>query len=275
MASKPGASGPPPSFREEADALIVSGPAGELRFDRRTGDLAAWKRGAATAPVAAGPMAQAFVRRDRAHMPVGGNRTLVSLSARTQGRAVVVDARYTGTLRQATWTFGAGTDAVQLDYEYAFDGNADLVGVSFALPATGITSKRWLGRGPYRAYRNRLEGTVFDLHQVAWNDPVPGQSFVYPEFKGYFQDWDWLLLETTIGHLTVENRSGVPFFGLYGPRDGEPPMLAFPDTGLALLDVIPAIGNKFDTPDQLGPQSRTPTVSGVRRGSIVLRFVAK
>ena len=73
----------------------------------------------------------------------------------------------------------------------------------------------------------------------------------------------------------MENRSNVPFFGLYGPRDGEPPMLAFPDTGLALLHVIPAIGNKFDTPDQLGPQSRTPKVSGIQRGSVVLRFAAR
>ena len=48
-------------------------------------------------------------------------------------------------------------------------------------------------------------------------------------------------------------------------------MLGFPDTGLAFLEVIPAIGTKFDAPEHLGPQSRTPRVSGVRRGSVELR----
>jgi hypothetical protein len=77
------------------------------------------------------------------------------------------------------------------------------------------------------------------------------------------------------GTLLAENRSGVPFFGLYGPRDGNPPMLAFPDTGLALLEIVPAQGTKFDTPDQLGPQSRTPSVHGAKKGSVVLRFAPR
>ena len=143
------------------------------------------------------------------------------------------------------------------------------------MPAGAFTGKRWLGRGPYRVYRNRLEGGLLDLHEVAYNDPIPGQSFDYPEFKGYFRDWQWLELELEGITLTVENGSHIPFFGLFGPRDGEPPMLAFPDTGLAFLDVIPAHGTKFDMPDQLGPQSRTPAVSGVKQGSLVLRLASR
>jgi hypothetical protein len=110
---------------------------------------------------------------------------------------------------------------------------------------------------------------------VSWNDPVPGQSFTYPEFKGYFRDWRWLQLEASDAVFVAENVSNVPFFGLYGPRDGEPPMLAFPDTGLAFLDIIPAQGTKFDTPDQLGPQSQTPRTAGSRRGSIIMRFTGR
>jgi hypothetical protein len=52
-------------------------------------------------------------------------------------------------------------------------------------------------------------------------------------------------------------------------------MLAFPDTGLAFLDVIPAQGTKFDVPDQLGPQSRTPKAEGTRRGTVLLRFTPR
>lgn len=178
-------------------------------------------------------------------------------------------------MRRVTWRIGSTVDQARLDYEYAYDGDVDLLGVTFDVPAQAFTGKRWLGRGPYRVYRNRLEGGVLDLHQVAYNDPVPGQSATYPEFKGYFRQWRWLQLETADSTLTVENDSHIPFFGLFGPRDGEPPMLGFPDTGLAFLDVIPPHGTKFDMPDQLGPQSRTSRVSGVKHGSVELRFATR
>jgi hypothetical protein len=258
--------------REERDAIVVTGPAGELRFDRSTGMLAQWRRGGRVAPVTAGPAARAFVRKDRAHLALPDARELVSLGARKEGSGLLVEARYRGILRQAVWHIDARSDVVRLDYEYGYDGDADLLGVGFDLPPA-LSAKRWLGRGPYRVYRNRLDGVTFYLHRVEFNDPVPGQTFTYPEFKGYFRDWRWLALEAGgSGELTVANASNVPFFGLYGPRDGQPAMLAFPDTGLAFLHVIPAQGTKFDTPDQLGPQSLTPKVQGVQRGSVLLRF---
>ena len=200
----------------------------------------------------------------------------MSLSARTHGREVVVDAATPGSLRRATWTIGADADAVQLDYEYAFDGDVDLARGGFALPATGITSKRWLGRGPYRVYRNRLEGTVFDLHQVAYNDPVPGQSFTYPEFKGYFRDWQWLQLDDDARHasrsrIARTSRSSASTARATASR----PCWRSRTPDWRCSTSIPAIGNKFDTPDQLGPQSRTPKVSGIQRGSVVLRFAGK
>ena len=80
---------------------------------------------------------------------------------------VVVDARYEGILTHAAWRIGATDGSVRLDYEYAYDGEVDLLGVGFDLPAGGVSSKTWLGRGPYRVYRNRMEGVVFDLHDVA------------------------------------------------------------------------------------------------------------
>lgn len=267
------ASGGEAALREDEDAMTVSGAPGELRFDRATGRLVEWRRGGGVAPLGPGPLARAFVRKERRHAAADDAPQLESLTSRREGRALVVEARYRGILKRATWRIGPG-DAVRLDYEVGYEGPIDLLGVGFDVPAGGFTSKRWLGRGPYRVYRNRMEGVVFDLHDGAFNDPVPGQSFTYPEFKGYFRDWRWLQLEAAAGTITVENHSGVPFFGLHGPADGDPPMLSFPDTGLALLHVIPAQGTKFDTPDRLGPQSRTPTGVGVRQGSVTLRFRA-
>lgn len=42
--------------------------------------------------------------------------------------------------------------------------------------------------------------------------------------------------------------------------------------GLAALDVIPAMRNKFHTTDELGPQSKPRQVAGIVRGTIHLRF---
>jgi hypothetical protein len=102
-------------------------------------------------------------------------RRLVSLTWRKDAGDVVVDARYEGILRHAAWRIDAKEEDVRLDYEYAYDGEVDLLGVGFDLPAGGVSSKTWLGRGPYRVYRNRMEGVVFDLHDVAYDDPVPGE----------------------------------------------------------------------------------------------------
>lgn len=47
-----------------------------------------------------------------------------------------------------------------------------------------VLSKRWVGDGPYRVWQNRLHGPQLGVWENEYNDPVPGESFVYPEFKG-------------------------------------------------------------------------------------------
>ena len=131
---------------------------------------------------------------------------------------------------------------------------------------------RWLGWGPYRVWQNRLLGTRLDVWQNAYNDTTPGESWVYPEFKGYFRDWQWAVFTTTEGALTVENGAGGGFLGVYRPNDGrDRPVLNLPATGLAFLDVIPAMGSKFTLPEAIGPESQTRTVTGVHHGAV--RFV--
>jgi hypothetical protein len=164
--------------------------------------------------------------------------------------------------------------AVRLDYEYSLDSAVDIAGVRFAVSEGSFKSKRWLGFGPYRVWQNRVDGLNFGVHQVGFNDPVPGETFTYPEFKGYFRDWRWLVLETAAGRITVENTSGVPFYGLGKPKDGVNGLVDLPDVGLAFLDVIPAQRNKFHSQDQLGPQSQPQKVSGVRKGTLTFRFDA-
>ena len=177
----------------------------------------------------------------------------------------------------SAWRIGPAADAARLDYEYAFDGDVDLLGVTFDVPARAFTGKRWLGRGPYRVYRNRLEGGVLDLHEVAYNDPIPGPVGHLPGVQGVLPRLAVAAAGDGRRHRsTVENGSHVPFFGLFGPRDGEPPMLGFPDTGLALPGRDPGASARSSTrPISWGRSRERPAVSGVKRGSLVLRLASR
>src|SRR5690606_34734644 len=104
---------------------------------------------------------------------------------------------------------------IKLTFDYTVEAEVDLLGIALNYPASSVQSKRWLGRGPYRVYRNRLEGGVLNIHELAFNDPIPGQTYAYPEFKGYFREWAWLTLETTDGPFTIINDSGVTYLGLF------------------------------------------------------------
>lgn len=242
-----------------------------LRFDRATGRLRGVRVGEREIALSGGPRLLAWRRDGRRFEEVGVESPLVDLTASATPEGAVVTATFEGALREARWTIAAG-GTVELEYAYRFHGAVDVLGVGFDYPEERVKAKRWLGRGPYRVYRNRLEGGVLDVWETAYNDPVPGETYAYPGFKGYFTDWGWLTLETTDGDLTIENLSSVPFFGLYRPRMGRDGLLDLPDVGLALLEVVPAQRTKFLSPERLGPQSATPLVGGEKRGRVAFRF---
>ena len=129
---------------------------------------------------------------------------------------------------------------------------------------------RWLGEGPYRVWQNRLQGTRLDVWENAYNDSTPGESWNYPEFKGYFKDVRWARFETAGGSFIISPNGA--YLGLFKPSDGVNGLLDFPDVGISVLDVIPAMRNKFHTTDEIGPQSKAKDVTGIMRRSIQFRF---
>jgi hypothetical protein len=276
------------SSREEAAQLIVSAGALELRFDKANGELASVRRGEKNISLGAGPRFVAARRGDRTldgaidrdaakgvdrvYNEISGTSKLTDFSVHAEGDALVVESRYFGNLREARWRISPD-GAVRLDYEYAYDGVVELMGVRFDYPEANMRSLRWLGQGPYRVWQNRVHGTTLDVWENAYNDPIPGETFIYPEFKGYFRDWRWAAFSTTEGTLTLENGTPESFLGVYTPRDGRDALLyTLPSTGLAVLDVIPAVRNKVNATDLVGPSSQAQRVNGVRRGAITFHF---
>ncbi|MBQ2130668.1 MAG: glycoside hydrolase family 2, partial [Prevotella sp.] len=149
--------------------------------------------------------------------------------------------------------------------------------IAFDYPEDKVKSKQWVGRGPYRVWQNRMEGPQYGFWQTDYNDPVPGETFEYPEFKGYFANVKWMQIETTEGKIgikpTLPRTSSSIFVGVYQPRDGRDHILYdLPQTGISLLDVIPAVRNKVNTTDLNGPSAQPYWAKGLRTISALLWF---
>ncbi len=179
-----------------------------------------------------------------------------------------------GSLQSATWTFhDDGT--IGLSYRYDFGGVVDEIGVTFDYPEQKVRSKRWVGRGPYRVWQNRLQGPTYGYWSTDYNDPIPGESFEYPEFKGYFADTHWMELITDEGKIMITNpqQSDEQYIGIYTPRDGRDHILYdLPETGISILCAIPAVRNKVNTTDLNGPSAQPFWSNGLYEGHVVLKF---
>jgi hypothetical protein len=215
-----------------------------------------------------GPWPMVWLREQKAFKPVAGPGKLQSLELAPRGEPdVLARARYEGVLRSVTWRLRG--EELLLAYELGHAGAVDIYGIRFE--ALGeVRSKRWVGEGPYRIWKNRAGGTRHGLHEVAFNDPVPGESFTYPEFPGFFGAWQWLELRARDARVVIRNESGIPYHGLHRPQPGKQPVIDLPDLGWSFLHAIPPIGTKFDLAETLGPQSQVTPVAGAVRGEIAL-----
>ena len=181
-----------------------------------------------------------------------------------------------GSLCQTVWKF-LEDGSVRMEISAGFNGVVDLMGICFDYPEAKVSGKRWVGRGPYRVWQNRMEGPQYGYYETAYNDPIPGESWEYPEFKGYFADVSWMQLDTQEGRIGIEpepaNTCEHPYIGVFTPRDGRDHLLYdLPKTGLSLLSVIPAVRNKVNTTDLNGPSAQPHFVSGTQVYSAKLRF---
>ena len=186
---------------------------------------------------------------------------------------VILTANYKlGNLDKAQWTIHPDGMAT-LDYTYNFSGVVDLMGICFDYPEEQVLSKRWLGAGPYRVWQNRIHGTQYDIWENDYNDPIPGETFTYPEFKGYFGSVSWMSIRTKEGTISLTNETPDSYIGVYQPRDGRDRLLyTLPESGISVLNVIPPVRNKVNSTDLCGPSSQPKWVDGSQTGRLVIRF---
>lgn len=211
--------------------------------------------------------------KDRTYSEFTDAAVFTKLDVKEEGGNLILTANYKlGNLDKAQWTIHPDGMAT-LDYTYNFSGVVDLMGICFDYPEEQVLSKRWLGAGPYRVWQNRIHGTQYDIWENDYNDPIPGETFTYPEFKGYFGSVSWMSIRTKEGTISLTNKTPDSYIGVYQPRDGRDRLLyTLPESGISVLNVIPPVRNKVNSTDLCGPSSQPKWVDGSQTGRLVIRF---
>lgn len=211
--------------------------------------------------------------KDRTYEEFSDAAVLSDMKVEKVRDSLVVTVLYKlGNLDRVQWTISPQGDVV-MEYAYNFSGVVDLMGVCFDYPEELVLGKRWLGDGPYRVWQNRLHGTQYGVWENDYNDPIPGETFTYPEFKGYFANVNWMNIRTKEGVIRIKNETPDAFVGVYQPRDGRDRLLyTLPQSGISILNVIPPVRNKVNATDLCGPSSQPKWVDGQQNGKMMLRF---
>jgi hypothetical protein len=247
------------ALQESSMDLALSTGDLTVRIDRATGKLAEVRRGNQVFPLTNGPRSTV------------GNSTLTKITHRVENGAQVIEAIYTGELVSTRWRLG-GDGWLHLEYTYRHEGPVSQLGVGFDLPDNAVTGMRWCGQGPYRVYQNRLLGGTFDVWDLEANGTMTGYSgWKYPETKGYYADVRWLILRTPAGQIIIRPGESGRFVQVLKPKSPDDSWggsaADFSSTGLAFLDAIAPIGNKFHKAKDTGPQGQPTMASGEYHGS--------
>lgn len=181
------------------------------------------------------------------------------------GENYIVEAEYKGNLKKIKWTvFPVG--GLKLDYEYSLPGDTSIkyLGVSFDYPEENVLGIKWLGKGPYRVWKNRLKGVEFNVWHKNYNDAITGERWDYPEFKGFHSNVYWVTFTTRETPITIIFEDNNTFLRVFSPREPEDPRFThveFPKGDISFLNGISPIGTKFHKPEELGPMGSPNVIS--------------
>lgn len=225
-------------------------------FDKTTGYIQKVVKPIGTVSLSGGPVL------------AGVNTTLKQFAYKADKAQYTIDADYQGAAPlHVKWTFTHGKP-VKLEYQYKQQGDVDFMGITFNYPEEKVTGMKWLGRGPYRVWKNRLKGPQFGVWHKAYNNTVTGETWGYPEFKGYHAEVNWVVIENKESPFTVYTADENTYLQMYQPareqvalsnNNVEP---VFPAGNIGFMKAISPIGTKFQAAEVMGPQSQKNHADG-------------
>ncbi|GAB3917653.1 glycoside hydrolase family 2 protein [Larkinella terrae] len=238
----------PVNFTESDSLYTVSANGVQVSFSKRSGLLKQVTNPSGTIPFTNGPVLQEGVNNFK------------NFTHRVDGKNVVIESTFDRKTSYNTlqWTiYPSGW--VKMKVRYFPDGYfTTLVGVNFSFPESAMKAVKWMGKGPYRVWKNRMKGGALGVWEKAYNKTETGETpVVYPEFKGYHANLYWCRFETTGQPFTVVTDKEDAFFRLFTPawktdqwHNYEP---VFPSGDLSFMQGISSIGSKTQRNETTGP----------------------
>ena len=232
------------------DAVSLTAQINDLSFkwDKKTGFLAGVKNKNQNISFLHGPV------------PATGSTEFQELKNYSEGSNQVVECIYKGDLKKVKWTVQpSGWLKLEVLYKAPYENK--FMGISFDYPEDQVKGVRWMGYGPYRVWKNRMKGNTLNVWEKAYNNTITGESWVYPEFKGYHRNFYWATIQSKEQDFTIVCPDEDVFLRLFTP---EKPLGAsndntspeFPSGNISFLHGINPIGTKFSKPESLGPMSQ-------------------
>ena len=274
-----GLSGNTVSARNNGKEIVLKSEKVSVTFDAATGMILRVLSGNTEIPLTNGPVA------------VGMKMLCQPASSyvRQDSEEAVFCARYKGGADSIVWRLTSQgllyMDAVLLNrasggggFDDAFmDTEVYNLGLTFSYPERICKGMKWLGRGPYRVWKNRIPGTNYGIWHKDYNNTVTGESYdnlVYPEFKGYHANMYWATFESDTAPFTVYSRTDGIFYRVFTPEEpkgsAKRTMPEFPEGDISFLLDIPAICS-FKPIEQHGPNSQPGNIR-IKKGDEGLRL---
>lgn len=229
--------------------LTISSGKVEVTFDLKAGEIHSVMNSGKSIPFKGGTF-------------TGFRTVLREVKHYSEGNNYVVEY-FCDTSAHVKWTMFQG-GLVKLDYEYKPGKMFDFAGITFSYPEKYVRSAVLMADGPYRGWKNRLKGTLFGMYEKEYNNTITGESWDYPEFKGYYSSFYALELRTNELPVTVFTETAGLFLHLFTPGKAKysetgvsgnvnPP---FPEGDISFLNGISPMGTKFSMPYDEGPQGQ-------------------
>ena len=177
------------------------------------------------------------------------------------------------------WVFENGK-LPKLNYQYSIAGEKDFTGITFTYPEEKINGLKWLGRGPYHVWKNRLKGLQLNVWQKKYNDTHYGESWIYPEFKGWHSEMYWATIQNKESDFTVYTENENVYLQMLqiakakaSPNNNNTAP-AFPGNTIGFFNSISPIGTKFQAASLMGPasQKNIQPEGAVFSGSLLFDF---
>lgn len=245
---------------DDSSNILIGTGSTVIKFSKSTGEMTGIQQNGKPISFNKGPIL------------VAGTQTFKDIVLTSAGSDKVVTVNYDGDMKYAKWTVHP-SGWVDLEYKYNLNGSFDNMGVSFNYPESKVVGVKWLGKGPYRVYKNRMKGPQFNVWDKSYNTST--HAFEYPEFNGFYSDTYWAVLKTKEGDITMSSKDENLFLRLFNPYFGASPQTAtavMPSGNISFLDGISGIGTKFSTSAASGPEGAKNVAAGDYSRTISFKF---